>query len=231
MDDDSYGSGWPFAVDAEEAARLARDVQDLGFEAAQTVVDRFVEMFGQYGNTVMNGASASGREGQASGPGVRVGSNGGGYDRMQSDMQRMADSYLAVLGRLNETSLTFFDTARTWGARRPDVENLVLPDVAPGGRSSARMWLHNTTTSAVEKVRPWTRRLVNHAGARLPSGAVTFTPKRIARLDAGGSQEILVTIDLAGRADPGPYHGQILVEGLPDAVFPVTVRVLPRAGG
>ena len=73
MDDDSYGSGWPFAVDAEEAARLARDVQDLGFEAAQTVVDRFVEMFGQYCATVMNERSAGGRER----PGVRAGHGAG----------------------------------------------------------------------------------------------------------------------------------------------------------
>jgi hypothetical protein len=143
----------------------------------------------------------------------------------------MADSYLAILGRLNETSLMFFDTARSWGAPSPADAGLVMPDVAPGGRSSARMWLHNTTTAAVADVRPWARRLVSHAGDRLPAGAVAFAPDRIARLDAGQSREILVTIDLAGKAAPGPYHGQVLVEGLPDAAFPITARVLPRAPG
>ena len=150
---------------------------------------------------------------------------------MQSDMQRMTDSYLAILGRLNETSLMFFDTARTWGVRSPAVESLVIPDVAPGGRSSARMWLHNTTTSAVANVRPWTRRLVSHTGARLPAAAVAFSPKRIDRLDAGESQEILVTVHLDDDAAPGPYHGQVLVEGLPDAAFPIVARVVPRVRG
>lgn len=140
----------------------------------------------------------------------------------------MADSYLAILGRLNETSLLFLDRARSWGAPPPGVDGLVIPDVAPGGRSSARMWLHNTTTSAVANLRPWARRPVNHARDRLPAGALAFSPPRIARLEAGGSQEILVTVRLAGDTPPGPYHGQVLVEGLPDAAFPIMVRVLPR---
>ena len=231
MDDNRYGSGWPPGIDAKEAARLAKDVQDLGFEAARTVVDRFVEMFGQYQNTVINGAPPPGSEVPSPGPTGGVGSDPGGYDRMQSDMQRMADSYLAILGRLNETSRMFVDTARSYAARGPVAENLLIPDVAPGGRSSARLWLHNTTTAAVADVRPWTRRLVNHAGARLPSGAVTFSPKRIDRLEAGQSQEIVVTIHLVGRATPGPYHGQVLVDGLPEAAFPIMVRVLSRARG
>ena len=185
MDADRNGPGWPFAVDAEEAARLAKDVQDLGFEAARTVVDRFVAMYGEFYATVMNEAFQGRKSGTASGPWAGAGSNGGGYQRMQSDMQRMTDSYLAILGRLNETSLMFFDTARTWGVRSPAVESLVIPDVAPGGRSSARMWLHNTTTSAVANVRPWTRRLVSHTGVRLPAAAVAFSPKRIDRPGRG----------------------------------------------
>ena len=231
MDDDRYGPGWPFAVDAEEAARLAKDVQDLGFEAARTVVDRFVAMYGEFYATVMNEAFQGRKSGPSAGPSAGAGSNGGGYQRMQSDMQRMTDSYLAILGRLNETSLMFFDTARTWGVRSPAVESLVIPDVAPAGRSSARMWLHNTTTSAVANVRPWTRRLVSHTGARLPAAAVAFSPKRIDRLDAGESQEILVTVHVDDDAAPGPYHGQVLVEGLPDAAFPIVARVVPRVRG
>jgi hypothetical protein len=227
MDDDRDRPGWPFPVDAGEAARLAKDIQDLGFEAARIVVDRFSEMYGQYYTTVMNQAPWGGKA-DAPGPATGVGPGGGGYQRMQSDMQRMADSYLAILGRLTETSLMFMDSARSWGVRRPDSESLVIPDVAPGGRSSTRLWLHNTTPSAVVDVRPWARKLVNHAGARLPDTAVAFSPGRIARLGAGESQEILVTIDLAGDAAPGPYHGQVLVEGLPEAAFPITVRVLHR---
>lgn len=60
MDDDRGRPGWPPAVDTEEAARLAKDVQDLGFEAARTVVDRFVETYGQFYATVVDQAAADG---------------------------------------------------------------------------------------------------------------------------------------------------------------------------
>ena len=32
-------------------------------------------------------------------------------------------------------------------------------------------------------------------------------------------------------AAPGAYHGQLLVDGLPDVVFPLRARVLPAPNG
>jgi hypothetical protein len=142
-------------------------------------------------------------------------------------MQRAADSYLAIMGQINEAGLRFFDATRWWQFPRPERDDLLLPDVAPGGRVSARLWLHNTTASAAINLRPWCPGLANHTGASLPGTTVTCTPQRIDRLDPDASREILVTVAVGEDAAPGAYHGQLLVDGLPDVVFPLRIAVLP----
>ena len=74
---------------------------------------------------------------------------------LQSDMQRAADAYLAILGQLNEAGLRFLDATRWWEPAALEQGDLRLPDVAPGGRASARLWLHNTTASPATDLRPW----------------------------------------------------------------------------
>ena len=36
-----------------------------------------------------------------------------------------------------------------------------------------------------------------------------------------------MTVAVGEDASPGAYHGQLLVDGLPDVVFPLRIRVLP----
>ena len=219
-----------FTVGATEATRLAKEIQDLGFDAARTVVDRFVDLFGQYASAAYDRKRNDTCDPVVR-PSVHFRADTGGFDRLQSDMQRAADSYLAVLSQLNEVSLRFFDSTDPRRGAEPDDQGLELPDVEPGGRSSARLWLHNTTTSTAVDLRPWIPALSSHSGASLPPAVVTFTPERIKRLDPGMSREVLVLISVGEDAVPAPYHGQILIERLPDAVFPVTVRVRPPSGG
>jgi hypothetical protein len=69
--------------------------------------------------------------------------------------------------------------------------------------------------------------LAKHTGTSLAGTTVTCTPGRIDRLDPDASLEILVTVAVVEDTSPGTYHGQLLVEGLPDVVFALHVRVLP----
>ena len=146
----------------------------------------------------------------------------------QSDVQRATEAYVAILGQLNEISLRCLDTTQWWGARATEQGDLRLPDVAPGGRVSAKLWLHNTTGTAAVDLRPWCPGLASHTGVSLPATAVTCAPARIDRLDPDASREILVTVAVGEDAPPGVYHGQLLVEHLPDVVFPLRIRVLPK---
>jgi hypothetical protein len=215
----------PFPFSGEEAARLAREVQNLGFDSARLVVDRFVEMFERFSNDTVPDA----HNGTNSSPGravqLRMRTDGGEGRALRSEAERALDSYLAVLRRLNEAGLAMLD-----GARRespPDgTEALALPGVSPGGRASARVWLHNTSTSAIVVARPWTPGLTSHNGQKMPAGSVTFSPSRIEHLNPGESCELLVMASVGGDATLGSYHGLILVEHLPEIAFPLRIEVV-----
>ena len=230
----SGADGEPFAG-AAEAARLVQEVQNLGFDAARTIVERFVEVFAQF--AAMNSGAGAARGGNTGG-GDRSGSGGPWFGywgseesvrALRSNMQQVTEAYVAILGQLNEAGLRLIDASRWWTPPGPRAEQheLRLPDVAPGGRASAKLWLHNTTASEAVGLRPWCPVLASHTGDSLPVTAVTCSPTRIDRLEADQSREILVTVAVAEDASPGAYHGQLLVDGLPDVVFPLRVQVLP----
>ena len=228
----------PFAG-AAEAARLVQEVQNLGFDAARTIVERFVEVFAQFA-AVNGGAGAQRRSNSGGGDGSGGGGGGGwpwfgswGSEEsvrvLQSNMQQATDAYVAILTQFNEAGIRMLDATRGCAPTGPGAQHdeLRLPDVAPGGRASAKLWLHNTTASGAVGLRPWCPVLANHTGASLPVTAVACSPTRIDRLDPGESREVLVTVAVGEDASPGAYHGQLLVDGLPDVVFPLRVLVLP----
>lgn len=231
----STTDGDAFAAGAADAARLAKDVQDLGFATARSIVERFVDMFSQFAGAGTNTGASGAAGGEAGTPGrdadakapFWLGGSDGSMRKLQADMAQAADAYLSLMGQFNEASLRFFDTTRWWQPSAAEHDDLLLPQVAAGGRASARLWLHNTTASTASGLRPWCPGLATHSGSTLPATAVTCQPERIDRLDPGASSDVLVTVAVPDDAAPGTYHGQLLVDGLPDVVFPLRVRVQP----
>jgi hypothetical protein len=208
---------------AAEAARLVQEVQELGFQAARTVVERFCDLFTQF-------AAASGVAGtplQGAAPSFGLRGSTPSMQAWQSDWQRAAASYMALMGQLNEAGLRFVQASQWSPPSDTDAGDLRLPDVAPGGRVSGKVWLHNTTASVEADLRPWCPGLANHGGAALAATTVSCAPERIDRLEPGSSRELLVTVAVGEDTVAGEYHGQLLVDGLADVVFPLRVRVLP----
>jgi hypothetical protein len=225
--------GRPRGFDVDEAAQLAAEVQELGFDAAHMIVDRFVELFEHFrvgGLAPTRVADDAPRDAPGETEPVRQPSSvhfrvdDGGSRRLQADAQRALESYLDVLRHVAELGLPFLEGAgpqpRTGG------DGLELPDLAPGGQTSARLWIHNSTGSAAIGLRPWTSGLLSHDGSTLGAHLVTFRPDRIDRLDPGASAELLMVATTPQGTPVGLYHGQILVEGLPATAFPVSVRVV-----
>jgi hypothetical protein len=215
--DDSAKAG------AAEAARLVQEVQELGFQAARTVVERFCELFTQF--AAAGGAAGASPQGAA--PSFGFWGTTTSTQAWQSDLRRATDSYVALLGQLNEAGLRYLQAAQWSPPSSRDQDDLRLPDVAAGGRVSALVWLHNTTASVATDLRPWCPGLANHGGSALAATAVSCAPERIDRLEPGASRELVVTVAVGEDTVAGAYHGQLLVDGLADVVFPLRVRVLP----
>lgn len=109
-----------------------------------------------------------------------------------------------------------------------DVDRLQLPHASPGGRSISRLWLHNTTSSPRSGLRLWSPGLVAHDGRTINASAMTFRPASVARVEADSSVEVTLTVEVPGDACPGTYHAQVLVEGLPDTAYPITIDVITQ---
>jgi hypothetical protein len=111
-----------------------------------------------------------------------------------------------------------------------DAGELVLPDVLPGDECSAPLWLHNPTSSSCQGLRLWSPGLSTHDGHTIDGSAIVFNPAGVARVPADSSLQILVIVAVPSSASPGTYHGQVLVEGLPDVAFAVSFNVVGRGG-
>ena len=225
MSDASHSSDRLFPPDGEINALLAAEVQRLALDTARAVADRLSEMFQRFRREGVGSRAPGERRGppDSDRPGEDAASR-----RLQAAAERGFDGYLRVLDSVNEIAAPLLARGLSALSRpdRRDADCLILPESAPGGRSSARLWLHNTSASGVQALRLLTPGLFSNTGRMLPAGAIEFAPASIQRLDAGQSQEILVVADLPPSLHSAVYHGQILVENLPDVAFPVTLDVV-----
>ena len=110
--------------------------------------------------------------------------------------------------------------------RSAGADALLLPDVVPGGRCGAAMWLHNPTRSTVRNLRFWSSGLVAHDGRILPPSAFTFRPPGVTAIGPDSSVAITASVAIPVSAVPGTYHAQVLVDGLPEEAFPARVNVV-----
>lgn len=105
---------------------------------------------------------------------------------------------------------------------------LRLPDAAPGEQSTSRMWLHNPTSTPVGHLRFWTPGLTTHDGRAIAAPGIAFDPPSLDLIDANSSIVIAVSIDVPPETTAACYHGLVMVDGLADCAFPVTLNVIDQ---
>jgi hypothetical protein len=219
------------------------EVQKLGWESAKLVVDQFADLFNRFAGG--DGRSTNGFAGppvrrerpvpatpdggavgggaQADGPGgISLRPASASVARLQAELERAFDSYVDVMRRLNEALAPMLE--RLQGSA--DDGHLELPATPAGRRASARLWLHNTTSSTATALRPWTAGLFRHTGESLPGERVSFTPSVVDQLGPGERQSILLIADVPPRLPLGRYHGQVFVEHLPSESMHVSLWVI-----
>ncbi|MEA2566774.1 MAG: geranylgeranyl diphosphate synthase, type [Actinomycetota bacterium] len=199
---------------------MSEEVQRLALDTARAVADRLGEMFQRF--------RREGPEG-ADGEEQRVDRTDPAFRRLEGAAERAFDACLRLLGSVDELAAPLLARGLSGLSRSEGgADSLILPQAGPAGRSSARLWLHNTTAAGVQALRPWTPGLYTDTGRTLPATAIEFSPLTIQRLDADQTEEILVVADIPAGAHHGVYHGQILVENLPDVAFPLVLEVVTR---
>ena len=96
----------------------------------------------------------------------------------------------------------------------------------PAGLAQLHCTVHNDRRDAVRGVRPHVGELVSDDGGLL-AATVDIQP---ARLDLEPHERATLQIDVAIPIDAerGRYHGLLLVAGLPNAAYPITVEVATK---
>jgi hypothetical protein len=195
---------------ADQARRLAAQVQRFGLASAAAVVDRYVGIVDSaIGGTVVDALTGAGP--------------GADREAVLQSGAAVAESYLRVLDHAANLA------AGQGLASSPPVPDCVtVAATPPGGVGEATLWVHNPGAEAVTHLLLGATDLVCASGARLGSTALRTSPRVVDEVAAGGRVEVRLSVRVPADQKAGLYHGLLVVSGAPDEPLPVAVEV---AGG
>jgi hypothetical protein len=191
---------WAAAFDPAANVRALTDLQRSGLEAAQVLIERFVQTMDSRASVdIARPAAPAGTAGPVTG----------------------IDGLVDLWADLVKSTLRGFLTQIATNAGGPPAPGLddrvrMVLDRRDGelARGSAPMWLHNISPTARDQLRPHCGELRSAAGAQLQA-RITFDPPVVDALAAGASALVTVRVDDADGA-PGSYRGVVLAAGLDD---------------
>jgi hypothetical protein len=139
---------------------------------------------------------------------------------MRADAERLIDLYAEWARALVDAAA---EAAHPNGGT-PD--RLLIGPVAPDMSAKATLWLHTLDGPATGPARLLATDLVAHHGGSIPSGSIEFDPAVIDGRSPRTSSEVTVLATVPPATRPGPYHGHVLADGLPELSLPVCVEVI-----
>lgn len=187
------------------------DIGRLGLETAAVVVERLLAASRATLNRQPSGFSLYLLPATADGSDAR---------RMRADAERLIDLYADWARTLVDAAA---QTAHPNGG--PD-DRLVIGPIAPTESTRVTIWLHSLDGPATGPARLRTTDLIAHHGGSVPSDSIRFDPPVIEGTGPRTSHEIAVVATVPARVDPGPYHGYVLADGIPEVSLPVCLEVV-----
>jgi hypothetical protein len=139
--------------------------------------------------------------------------------QLRADAERFIDLY----SDWTRSLLNGFVQATTRGASDYG-ELLVLGPVGAGGTAKGSAWLHVLDEPAAKGNLLGTD-LVAHHGNRIDQSSMTFNPPSLRAPAARTSYEVEIQVEVPAAVKSGPYHGHVLVEGLPEICLNLRVIV------
>jgi len=110
-------------------------------------------------------------------------------------------------------------------SRTPRQEILRLPPVPAGSDSRAAVWVHNPTTAPVVLTVRMSS-LTSADGAVLPADEVVVETGGSVEVDAGGSAQVMLHVQVPSGTRPGHFHAVLTSTATPRQALPVLLEVL-----
>lgn len=199
---------------ADQARRLAAQVQRFGLASAAAVADRYVGIVDSAIGGTVDALTAA--------------ATGADPEAILQSGAATADSYLRVLDHAANLA-----SGQALASSAPSPDCVTVTATPPGGVGEATVWVHNSTSQAVTHLMLGVTDLVCASGARLGSTALRLFPPVVDEVEAGGRAEVRLSVRVPTHQEAGRYHGLVLVSGAPDDPLPLALEVAsgPEANG
>lgn len=211
---------WATVFDPDHNVRAFNAIQERGFRAASSVVERLIGMAN--GNGATHSASetpASETEPPATDSAPPL------------DVQRAVTAWQSILGQI--VGSAGGGTAPTPAGslvvdlNQNDARDVMYLEAPAGASAAAELWLHNGSPTDVEPVALRCSDLLAHDGGLIKSSGVQIDPD-YAPMPGRCSRGVTVRVDVPFDAQPGRYRGTLLANGHPDLWLPIVLTVLPE---
>lgn len=194
------------------------DVQRQAIEAAMRVASQVTGL----GSSLADGGWLGDSQGEDADRSVRDPSARPDVGRMRGDVARAAETFSELVRTMLDVGFDALDEL----ARRPAPQP--SGSVAPGSITTIECTVRNDRSDAVPRARPLVHGLVSGIGELLDA-VVTISPAEF-DLAAHERAALRVEVHVSPVAEPGHYHGLVLVSGLPDVAVPIRVVVVDTEG-
>jgi hypothetical protein len=211
------------------ALEMLDDVQRQAFDAAMRVASELSALTGELTGASWFGDPTDSRDPRDSSdssdagaadaaPGARRPLDVG---RLRTDVARAAETFSDLMRALLDVGFDAMDELARQPAPRPAGSNV------RGGVAHVRITVRNPHRDPVTRVRPHVAQLASDLGVVLDA-TVTVRPEL---LDFQPHESAAIEIDvvLPPAAEPGRYHGLLLLAGLPDVACAISVDVAADA--
>ncbi len=197
------------------------DVQRQAVEAAMRVASELTAL----GGDLADPSPLVGQAGTGSGGDTNRGSDRPPIDvgRLRSDVGRTAETFSELMRALLDVGFDAIDELARRPERRPEAT------AAPEATAHLQCAIRNSGRDTVCRARPHVSQLVSENGTVLLASVAAHPDE----LDLDPHERVLIDLDfvISAEAHPGRYHGLLLVTGLTDAAYPITLEVRADIAG
>lgn len=206
-------SWWVDALNPIENLRALADIQQFGRRAAEDVADRF--------------RAADSPDGHQDQPRRPEADFDALLRRWRTDSALAADLWSDLIeGAAAMVSLVAARVPGVGSGAAPDRRDIEVGPARPGEVASAIFWVHNSSATAVNDVRPHCAAPRSHQGEELGADVVSFDPAVFDPLPARSSCGVEVMVAVPRTATPGTYATVVLVSNVPALYLPLNVAVV-----